>query len=126
MKILSINCSSKSQGKDPKSHVEFNFLSVGSPGTEKTTVARKLVKMFHSLGLLATDEVVEIKASNLTTGYAGQTSQKTTDFLMKARGKVLFIDEAYQLNPRKGGAYMQEVVDALVQAITTEALLNQI
>ena len=28
---------------------------------------------------------------------------------------MLFVDEAYQLNPRQGGQYMQEVVDELVK-----------
>ncbi len=40
--------------------------------------------------------------------------------LTKARGKVLFIDEAYQLNPRQGGGFMQEVVDELVRCLTSE------
>jgi hypothetical protein len=83
-------------------------------------------KIFHSLGLLPTDEVEEITAADLMTGYAGQASMQTAEVMRRARGKVLFIDEAYQLNPVKGGSYMQEVVDAMVQAMTSKELKGQI
>lgn len=83
-------------------------------------------KLFYSLGLLPTAEVIEITASDLITGYVGQASKKTADVLIKARGKVLFIDEAYQLNPKNGGGYMQEVVDSMVQAMTSKDLIQQI
>ena len=33
---------------------------------------------------------------------------------------MLFIDEAYQLNPMRGGGYMTEVVDELVKGLTSE------
>lgn len=63
----------------------------------KTTVARKMGKLFFSLGLLPTSDVVETTAAEFSTGYVGQAGSKTSDILMKARGKVLFIDEAYQV-----------------------------
>ena len=34
---------------------------------------------------------------------------------------MLFIDEAYRLNPKLGGAYMSEVLDEIVQLLTEEA-----
>jgi hypothetical protein len=46
--------------------------------------------------------------------------------LRKARGKVLFIDEAYQLMPTQGGVYMQEVVDELVKALTSEEFKDKL
>ena len=76
--------------------------------------------LFSSLGLLPCSDVVEISASDLITGYVGQAGKKTYDVLVKARGKVLFIDEAYQLNPNKGGEYMQQAVDELVKALTSD------
>ena len=117
---------SRLTGKDPKENCEWNYLFVGAPGTGKTTVARKMGKMFHSLGLLPMDDVVEIKAADLVTGYVGQAAKKATEVLHSARGKVLFIDEAYQLNPSKGGPYMQEAVDALVQGLTSLELKNNL
>lgn len=35
--------------------------------------------------------------------YIGQAGRKTKDVMDKAIGKVLFIDEAYGLNPQHGG-----------------------
>jgi hypothetical protein len=83
-------------------------------------------RMFFSLGLLPCDDVVEISASDLVTGFVGQAGGKTLDLLTKARGKVLFIDEAYQLNPQQGGSYMQEVVDELVKCLTSEEFKGKI
>ena len=116
----------KKMGKDPKTVVEFNFLFVGSPGTGKTTVARKMGQLFHSLGMLPTDEVVETTAADLVTGFVGQAAKKAAEVIHSARGKVLFIDEAYQLNPQKGGPYMQEAVDSMVQAMTSQELKGQV
>jgi len=42
------------------------------PGTGKTTVARRLGKLLKSLGLLASDDVVECSASKLVTGFVNQ------------------------------------------------------
>ena len=84
----------------------------------KTTIARCMGRMFNMLGLLPDDHVVECTPKDLTTGYAGQAAIKTTEILEQSRGSVLFIDEAYQLNPERGGAYMNEVVDELCAKLT--------
>lgn len=92
------------------------FLTLLTEG--KTTVARKMGQMFHALGLLATDEIQEAKASDLITGYTGQAGKQTRELMRKSLGGVLFIDEAYQLDPNRGGHYMSEVVDELVGCLT--------
>ena len=107
------------RGDDPKDFVSFNYLFVGNPGTGKTTVARKMGKMFKALGILPDDTVYEVAASDLSTGYSGQAGQKTRAELQKSKGGVLFIDEAYQLNPARGGQYMSEAVDELVKCMTS-------
>lgn len=76
-------------------------------------------EVFYNLNLLPSADVIDIGAQELVTGYVGQAGKKTAEILHKARGKVLFIDEAYQLNPRKGGQYMQEVVDEIVKSLTS-------
>ena len=82
--------------------------------------------MFYALGLLPDDAVVECSAADFSTGFAGQASKKTEDMLQKARGGVLFIDEAYQLNPIRGGSYMTEAVDTLVKSLTSKAFEDRI
>jgi hypothetical protein len=84
----------------------------------KTTVARKMGEVFYHLGLLPSSDVIDISAQDLVTGYLGQSGKKTAEILSQSRGKVLFIDEAYQLNPSQGGQYMQEVVDEIVRSLT--------
>eukprot|EP00039_Didymoeca_costata_P004217 m.71998 g.71998 ORF g.71998 m.71998 type:complete len:1128 (-) comp12295_c1_seq1:71-3454(-) len=114
------------RGDDPRDHVGFNYLFVGSPGTGKTTVARKMGKMFHSLGILPSEEVLELSASDLSTGYVGQAGKLTREKFQEARGGVLFIDEAYQLNPAEGGAYAKEALDEIVKCITSDEFKDKL
>lgn len=91
----------------------------------KTTVARLLANVFMSVGLLATNETVVLDASDMQTGFVGQAAQKTRDIFEKARGKLLFIDEAYQLaaSTAPGGAgasFMGEAVDKMTALVTTD------
>jgi Holliday junction resolvasome RuvABC ATP-dependent DNA helicase subunit len=110
----------QANGVDPNEMCGYNFVFTGSPGTGKTTVARLMGKMFRNLGLIPCDEVVEVSASDLITGFVGQAGQKTREMLTKARGKVLFIDEAYQLKPSAAKGFMTEVVDELVRSLTSD------
>ena len=108
----------KSRGENPAQSVSFNYLFLGNPGTGKTTIARCMGKMFKILGLLPDDEVFEHTPKDFLTGFVGQAGKKTLDILEKSRGGVLFIDEAYQLNPQRGGSFMTEVVDELCAKLT--------
>lgn len=53
-------------------------------------------QMFHQLGILASPDVVEVSAGDFTTGYVGQSANKTNEIFESALGQVLFIDEAYR------------------------------
>jgi SpoVK/Ycf46/Vps4 family AAA+-type ATPase len=108
----------KARGENPSDSVSFNFLFLGNPGTGKTSIARCMGRMFNILGLLPDDKVVECTPKDFTSGFAGQAGIKTTEILEQSRGGVLFIDEAYQLNPKRGGPYMTEVVDELCAKLT--------
>lgn len=101
---------SQDLGKDPLESFELNFLFTGSPGTGKTTVAHRVGAMFKAMGLLGTDHVVECSASDLVAGYVGQTGAKTRAKFDAALGGVLFVDEAYRLNPKGGsGTFANEL-----------------
>jgi len=89
----------KSWGHNAAESADFNFLFLGNPGTGKTTVAKLMGRMYVGLGLLP-DERVYVKTSkDFTTGFMGQAALKTRSILEECRGGVLFIDEAYNLNP---------------------------
>ena len=65
----------------------------GSPGTGKTTVARKMGQILHAYGVLATDQVIVTSGQDLTGQYVGQTKKSVEEKMQAARGGVLFVDE---------------------------------
>lgn len=99
---------------DPE--IPFNFLFRGPPGTGKTTVARKMGKVYYDMGSLASTEVIEASATELIGQYVGQTGPKVQQLLDRALGRVLFIDEAYRLASE--GSFAREAVDELVDCVT--------
>ena len=107
----------RSRGKDPRTVIPTNFLFKGPPGTGKTTTARKLGRVFCDMGFLSSDEVIESSASELIGRYIGQTGPKTRKKLESALGRVLFIDEAYQLTSRYN-SFGTEAVNELVDCLT--------
>ncbi|BBY96375.1 type VII secretion AAA-ATPase EccA (plasmid) [Mycobacterium gallinarum] len=70
---------------------------VGPPGTAKTSIARVMGKMYFGLGILDSPECIEVSRKDLVGGVIGDTEAKTGAMLTSARGKVLFVDEAYTL-----------------------------
>ncbi|MCK5784740.1 MAG: AAA family ATPase, partial [Desulfobacterales bacterium] len=69
----------------------------GNPGTGKTTVVKLLGKIYQSMGLLSKGHVHSVEANDLISGYIRQTGKDTKKAIEKARGGILFIDEAYML-----------------------------
>lgn len=88
---------------------------LGPPGTGKTTVARLLGRIFHALGLLPSDKLVETDRSGLVAQYVGQTAPRVNAKVDEAIGGVLFIDEAYALAPTSGNDFGHEAVATLLK-----------
>ena len=69
----------------------------GNPGTGKTTVARIVGRIYKQIGLLSKGHFVEVSRTDLIAGYQGQTALKVKKVIERAKGGVLFIDEAYSI-----------------------------
>ena len=102
----------------PVPSMSLHLVLTGNPGTGKTTVARIIAAMYHSIGLLKTDTVVEVTRADLVGRYIGETAPKTRAVIERALDGVLFIDEAYGLyRPTSQHDYGFEAIEELLRAL---------
>ncbi|MEP6648150.1 MAG: AAA family ATPase, partial [Saprospiraceae bacterium] len=110
----------KENGFSEKQDINIHSVFVGNPGTGKTTVAGMMGKLYKNMGLLTKGHVHQVDRVDLVGEYIGQTAPKTKDAIEKARGGVLFIDEAYSLARANDDTkdFGREVIEILVKEMS--------
>lgn len=110
----------KSRGFKEDEPLNIHLVFTGNPGTGKTTVAKMMGMLYKKMGLLSKGHVVEVDRADLVGEYIGQTAPKVKDALEKARGGVLFIDEAYSLARANDDNkdFGKEVVEMLIKEMS--------
>ena len=110
----------KEKGFEEKEAVNVHSVFIGNPGTGKTTVATMMGLLYRKMGLLSKGHVHEVDRVDLVGEYIGQTAPKVKEAIEKARGGVLFIDEAYALARSNEDTkdFGREVIEILVKEMS--------
>jgi len=110
----------KEKGFKEVEEINVHSVFIGNPGTGKTTVAGMMGKLYKKMGLLSKGHVHEVDRVDLVGEYIGQTAPKVKEAIEKARGGVLFIDEAYALARSQDDSkdFGREVIEILVKEMS--------
>ena len=117
VKMTNMRIQSGLGGEMPPLHMIFT----GNPGTGKTTVAAFMGEIYASMGILSHGDVISVERSDLVGSHIGETELKVRSILNRAKGNVLFIDEAYQLyNGDDGKDFGKIAMDTLLTTLSRD------
>lgn len=110
----------KEKGFEDNEKINLHSVFTGNPGTGKTTVAKMLGMIYRQMGLLSKGHVLEVDRSDLVAEYIGQTAPKTKEVIKKAKGGILFIDEAYSLARKNDDSkdFGREAIEILLKEMS--------
>ena len=111
-----ISLKQKTEGSLKIKDINLHMLFLGNPGTGKTTVARLLSGILYNLGYIKENKLIEVSSKDLVAEYVGQTAPKTNAVIERAKGGILFIDEAYAL-ASDNSSYNDEAVATLIKGM---------
>jgi AAA+ superfamily predicted ATPase len=95
--LLKVNKLRKELYNIDEDPVSLHMLFTGNPGTGKTTVAMLLGQIYQSVGALSNGHVVFCSRKDIVSQWIGHTEERMISLIERARGGILFIDEAYSL-----------------------------
>ncbi|MBK8394030.1 MAG: AAA family ATPase [Leptospiraceae bacterium] len=99
----------------PLFQVNLHAVFSGNSGTGKTTFARYYAQEIKKMGILKKGHLVEVSRVDLVGEYIGHSAPRTTAVIEKARGGILFIDEAYAIKIDKNDTLGQEAINTLIK-----------
>lgn len=118
--VARINMNRVQKLRGYKAPFHHNFAFLGNPGTGKTVSARYLAEKLKEIGV-SNGVFIEASPNKLIGQYIGQTGPKTDELCQKARGGVLFIDEAGLLVPSCEKDYSNQAVQSLLKHMEDES-----
>lgn len=102
---------------DSNNDFSYHMIFAGNPGVGKTVVANILAQALYEIGAVPENKFKSYGEADLVAGYKGQTAELTRTALQKGKGGVIFIDEAYSLQPSNNDGASDFQATALAQLI---------
>lgn len=99
----------------------YHTVLAGPPGCGKTTISKYLAVLYHELGLIKTNNIIEAKRTDFIGKYIGWSEDKTTNLLKSAIDGVLFIDEGYSLGNKDVDGFSKAAIDLLCSFLDKHA-----
>ncbi|WP_053122589.1 FtsK/SpoIIIE domain-containing protein [Mycolicibacterium conceptionense] len=109
------------RGLNPPASAPRHIILDGAPGIGKSHVAELIGRILHAAGQIRTSRVTVSNRPQFIGTVEGETSAKTKALIDKARGGVLYIDDACDLVQNRGGSFDPfgtEALRVLMQALS--------